>query len=87
MIIEVHVTTNAKKREVKLEGHYLKVKIAALPHEGKANAALTEFLADFFGVRKSDVKIAKGEKEKRKLISLPINEEEFRQAIDKAAVD
>ncbi|MBP1745504.1 MAG: hypothetical protein H6Q54_119 [Deltaproteobacteria bacterium] len=87
MIIEVHVITNAKKRELSLEGHYLKVKITALPKEGKANAALIGFLADFFGVRKSEVKITKGEKEKRKLISLPINEEEFKQAIGKEMAD
>jgi len=77
MIIEVHVITNAKKREIKFEDHCLKVKLTALPKEGKANAELIAFLAHFFGVRKSQVKIAKGEKEKRKLISLPINDEEF----------
>ena len=87
MIVEVHVITNAKKRELKLEGHYLKVKITALPKEGKANAALIEFLAGFFGVRKSEVKIVKGEKEKRKLISLPLEEEEIRQAIGKEIAD
>ncbi len=81
MIIEVHVITNAKKRELKFEGHYLKVKLTALPKEGKANAELIEFFAHFFGVRKSEVKIAKGEKEKRKLISLPINDEEFRHIV------
>lgn len=87
MIIEVHVITNAKKRDLRLEGDYLKVKLTALPKEGKANAALIEFLADFFGVRKSEVKITKGEKEKRKLISLPINDEEFKQVIGKEMVD
>jgi uncharacterized protein len=87
MIIEVHVITNAKKKELRFEGHYLKVKIIALPKEGKANAALIEFLAGFFGVRKSEVKIVKGEKEKRKLISLPINEEEFKRVIDKEMAD
>jgi len=81
MIVEVHVITNAKKKELKLEGHYLKIKITAMPKEGKANAELIEFLADFFGVRKSEIRIAKGEKEKWKLISLPIDEEEFRRAV------
>jgi uncharacterized protein (TIGR00251 family) len=87
MIIEVHVITNAKKRELRLEGHYLKVKITALPKEGKANAALIEFFADFFGVRKSEVKMVRGEKEKKKIISLPISEEEFKRAIGKEMAD
>jgi hypothetical protein len=82
MIIEVHVITNAKKRELKVEGPILKVKIASVPKEGKANAELIQFLAAFFSVRKSEIKITKGEKEKRKLISLPLDEVEFRQVIN-----
>ena len=77
MIIEVRVITNAKKRELKFEGDSLKVKITALPKEGKANAALIEYLADFFGIKKSEIKIIKGEKEKRKFISLPLEEEQI----------
>jgi hypothetical protein len=83
MIIEVHVITNAKKRELRIEGQHLKAKITSVPREGKANSELIEFLADFFGVRKSEIKIANGERKKRKLISLPLEEGEFRQAISK----
>jgi uncharacterized protein (TIGR00251 family) len=83
MIIEVHVITNAKKRELKLEGPHLKIKITSVPHEGKANAELISFLADFFDVRRSEIKIAKGEKERKKLVSIPLDEEEFRRAISK----
>jgi uncharacterized protein len=83
MIIEVHVITNAKKRELRLEGPHLKVKITSVPHEGKANAELIGFLADFFDVRRSKIKIAKGEKERKKLVSIPLDEEEFRRAISK----
>lgn len=83
MIIEVHVITNAKKRELRFEGPYLKAKITSAPQEGKANTELIGFLADFFSVRKSEIKIVKGEKEKRKLISLPLDEDEFRRAISR----
>ncbi|HNQ46031.1 MAG TPA: DUF167 domain-containing protein [Syntrophorhabdus sp.] len=81
MIIEVRVITNAKKKELKFEGDSLKVKITALPKEGRANTALIEYLADFFGVKRSEVKIIKGEKEKRKLISLPLEEEQIAKAM------
>ena len=84
MIIEVHVITKAKKREIRLEGKNLKVKITSVPQDGKANAELIEFLADFFYVRKSEIKIVKGEMEKRKLISLPLDEGEFRRVVNKA---
>lgn len=81
MIIEVRVITNAKKKELKFEGDSLKVKITALPKEGRANTDLIEYLADFFGVKRSEVKIIKGEKEKRKLISLPLEEEQIAKAM------
>lgn len=83
MIIEVHVITKAKKRELKLEEAHLKAKITSVPLEGKANAELIGFLADFFSVRKSEIRIVKGEREKRKLVSLPLDEDEFRRAISK----
>ena len=81
MIIEVRVITNAKKKELKFEGDSLKVKITALPKEGRANTALIEYLADFFFFLRSEVKIIKGEKEKRKLISLPLEEEQIAKAM------
>ena len=81
MIIEVRVITNAKKKELKFEGDSLKVKITALPKEGRANTALIEYLAEFFGVKRSEVKIIKGEYGKRKLISLPLEEEQIAKAM------
>jgi hypothetical protein len=83
MIIEVHVITNAKKREMRLEGQCLKVKLVSVPQDGKANAELIGFLAAFFRVRKSEVKIVKGERERKKLVSIPLDEGEFREAISR----
>jgi hypothetical protein len=81
MIIEVHVIPNAKRREVRLEGQYLKVKVVTVPQDGKANAELIDLLADFFRVRRSEVRIVKGERERKKLVSIPLDGEEFRRAI------
>ena len=44
-----------------LEDGTLKVKITAAPEKGKANAAICEFLASFFGVPKRNVEIVRGE--------------------------
>ncbi len=77
MNVEIKVVTRAKKKEIKKEGAGLKVKLISLPRDGKANEELAGFLAEVFGVRKSDVKILKGEKDKRKVVSIPVSEGEF----------
>ena len=48
----------------------LKVRLAARAVEGAANSALIEFLAERFGVRKSDVRIESGEGSRRKRVSV-----------------
>jgi uncharacterized protein (TIGR00251 family) len=77
MNVEIKVITRAKKKEMRYEGEVLKVKLVSLPRDGKANEELTDFLADFFGVRKADIKIVKGEKDKRKVVSIPVSESEY----------
>jgi uncharacterized protein len=79
--IEIKVITNAKKREVIREGAGLKVRLISLPVEGKANEELIGYLSEVFGVKKSEVKIVRGDKDKRKIISLPVDE----MAIEKIA--
>jgi len=52
-------------------GRVLRVKVAAPPVEGKANAALREVLAKHFGVAKSQVVLAKGSTSRVKVFTLP----------------
>ena len=77
MNIEIRAVTRAKKREITREGTSLKVKLISQPRDGKANEELIESLATFFGVRKSDVVILRGEKDKHKVVSIPVTEGEF----------
>ena len=70
MRIQVVVTPNAKESYVKKEGDSYVVAVDAPPVKGKANKRLIEILADYFGVKKSSVKIIKGEKQRRKLIEI-----------------
>lgn len=81
MMIEVKVVTNAKRRDITDEGSRLKVKITSLPQDGKANEELTEFLAAFLGIRKADIRIVRGERDRRKLLSIPIGDEELREKL------
>jgi uncharacterized protein len=81
MNIEIKVVTRAKRKEIKQEGEGLKVKLISLPRDGKANEELTGYLADFFGVRRADVKIVKGEKDKRKVVSILVSRSEYERKI------
>ena len=68
--IKIRVITNAKKNEV-VEGEGMfKVYVNAPPVGGKANKTLIEVLAEYFKVRKSNVKIIRGEKSKEKVIEI-----------------
>jgi uncharacterized protein (TIGR00251 family) len=48
----------------------LKIAVQAPPVEGKANAALTEFLSDFFSLSRSKVELAQGELNRSKVFLL-----------------
>ena len=71
MKLRVRVQPNARKPGVEqLPDGTLKVKVTAPPHDGKANKALVEALAEHFGVPGSRVKILSGERSRSKLIEI-----------------
>ena len=57
-----------KKNEVKKEDRNFKVYLTAPPVKGKANKMLIEVLAEYFGCKKSDLRIMKGDKSRDKFI-------------------
>jgi uncharacterized protein YggU (UPF0235/DUF167 family) len=69
--LAVQITPNAKKTEVMgvLDGA-LKLKLQAQPIDGKANAALINYLAAALSVPRSAVTITHGLTNKRKLIEV-----------------
>jgi uncharacterized protein len=77
MNIEIKVVTNAKKRGIIREGVGLKVMLTSLPIEGRANEELVGYFSDLFSVKKREIKILKGEKTRRKLVSIPVDQETF----------
>ncbi|CAG0931142.1 MAG: hypothetical protein EFKGCFLK_00336 [Rhodocyclaceae bacterium] len=61
LILRLHVQPGARKTEVVgLHGEVLKVRLAAAPVEGKANAALIVFLAEALGVTRRQVELLGG---------------------------
>jgi uncharacterized protein (TIGR00251 family) len=67
--LELHVQPGAKRTEVTgMHGERIKVRLAAPPTDGRANAALIEFLAEAFGVARRDVTILAGMKSRDKRV-------------------
>jgi uncharacterized protein len=68
--VPLRVSPGAKKSGV--EGVYgegsVKLKVAASPVDGKANAGIEAFLAKLLGVRKSDVEVVKGTSSRDKTV-------------------
>jgi len=71
LILSLHVQPGAKRSAVAgLHGASLKIRLAAPALEGRANAALIEFLAEQFGVAKRDVKLLSGERSREKRVGI-----------------
>ena len=70
MKIRVKVIPNSKTDEVIREGDGFLVKVKEPPKEGKANKAVMESLARYFGVPQSSVRISSGLKSRNKLIEV-----------------
>jgi uncharacterized protein (TIGR00251 family) len=67
--ISVRVQPGASRSEVAgLHGTELKVRVKAPPVEGKANAALLEFLAELFRVKRGQCELLRGETARSKTV-------------------
>jgi len=83
--LNVRVVPRSSKSEiVRLENGMLKVRIAAPPVDGAANAELVKLLAKVFAVSKSSVAIVSGETSKIKRIRITGASESAIQAVLKA---
>lgn len=69
LTLSLHVQPGAKRTEFTgLHGEALKLRLAAAPVEGKANAALIAFLAEYCGVARSAVTLLSGETSRQKVV-------------------
>jgi hypothetical protein len=67
----LHIQPGAKRTEVAgLHGDALKIRLAAAPVEGAANAALVAFLAEVFDVPQRQVILKQGNKSRRKVMEI-----------------
>lgn len=69
--LTLHIQPGAKKTEIAGEhGDALKIRLAAPPVDGKANAALLAYLAETLGVAKSAVTLKSGQTSRRKVVEI-----------------
>ena len=69
--LTLHVQPGAKRTEVAgTHGDALRIRLAAPPVDGKANAELLRFLADAFGVPLRDVTLVRGDSSRRKVVRI-----------------
>ena len=67
--VNLRILPNSAKNEIiKNDDGSVKVKITALPIDGKANKALVEFLSKTFKLPKTSIEIVRGETSKDKTI-------------------
>jgi len=69
--LTLHIQPGAKKTEIAgVHGDALKIRLAAPPVDGKANAALIAFVADRLGLAKSAVTVKSGHSSRRKVVEV-----------------
>jgi uncharacterized protein len=71
LVLDLHVQPGAKRSEFAgKHGERLKVRLAAPPVDGKANAELIDFLAAQYGVPKRNVSIESGLSSRQKRVAI-----------------
>lgn len=69
LVLKLYIQPGAKNTVVVgLHAEALKIKLAVLPIDGKANKYLVRFLADCFQVPISQIEIKEGDKSRQKLL-------------------
>ena len=69
--LSLHVQPGAKRTEFAGQhGERLKIRLAAPPVDGKANAALIEFLAEHYAVPRKNVSIEAGLSSRQKRVAI-----------------
>jgi uncharacterized protein (TIGR00251 family) len=75
VVLTLHIQPGAKKTGiVGLHGEALKIRLAAPPVDGKANAALLAFLAERLNVPKARLELVSGETSRAKRVKVSVTE-------------
>ena len=78
--MEIKAIPGASKTELAgIKDGRLRIRIAAAPEDGKANAEMLNFLSKALGCPKRDLRLISGEKSRLKVIAIPV---EFRARVE-----
>lgn len=82
--INIYVQPRASKTTVAgMHDGCVKVRLAAPPVDGAANAALIEFVAERLGIAKSRVRIVSGQASRRKVVEVDgVGAEQLKAALE-----
>jgi len=72
ILLEIKAVPGASKTEFAgVKDGRLRIRLAAAPEDGKANAELLSFLSKTLGCPKRDIRLVTGEKSRLKVVALP----------------
>lgn len=75
--VNIKAVPGASKNECAgIKDNRLKIRIAAAPEDGKANAELSNWFAKNLGCAKRDIRLISGEKSRVKILAIPPEYEE-----------
>jgi uncharacterized protein (TIGR00251 family) len=83
ILADIKVVPGASKSEIAgIQGDRLRIRIAAAPEDGKANAELISFFSKLLGCPKKEIALTSGEKSRLKTLSIPLR---YKEALEKYA--
>jgi len=71
-VLTVRVIPNAKKNEIVEDGKNLKIHVISPATDGKANNSVIAILSEYFGTKKSRIRIIKGYKSRKKVVEIDL---------------
>jgi len=70
-ILKIRVIPNSKiNKIIEAKDDWLKIKLTAPAHEGKANKALMNFLSQEYKIAKNKIQLVSGQKSRDKIVKL-----------------
>ena len=83
ILVDIKVVPGASKNGIAgVQGDRLRIRVAAAPEDGKANAELITFLGKLLGCPKKEIVLVSGEKSRLKTLAIPC---QFRELLEKNA--
>jgi len=71
MILDIRVVPRASRDKILEENGLLKIYVTRPAQDGLANARVIELLAEYFQLKKYEIRIVKGQRSRNKSVQIP----------------